>query len=413
MWVQRGRTSAMDPLVGQGSDADSSGQELLLGYTADNNFVFKFTYCQTDNPAERRQDCLSGKFADSPIESLEVPGFGADNGNWIHWSATFDDETKEQNLFRNGAIIGSRTATSSLSSIGPILIGTDALNKYTLLAAVDETRFFNKRLSTTAVADNFHKAITLTSGLVCALTFDSAGDLGADSSGNGNRAQPDPSVRKVTSMSRFKSVTIGTTAGKGKAGGPLDSGKVGSLQFQTDAAELHFNGTQVMPLDSKGNSGPFSVQFWVKRQRQGVSETIMSVGKGAIGEGVSIGYRAVSHAQGDAFAFEFVNDDLVMGMTVDNSDPVFSNVTKGFQDIDSFVHWSLTMTPASRSRRPTATVPSGTRGCLCLCAWPAEPSGLVAPRIRAGRDSKASWTNCACGSLRSRASSLPARTTAR
>ncbi|MFE3072518.1 LamG-like jellyroll fold domain-containing protein [Streptomyces sp. NPDC059247] len=119
-WIKRGanRTATADTLVSCGASG------LTFGFTSAGAFSFSFG-------------------TGSSAQTLTTTGTWSDT-DWHHWAATFNATTKVQIVYRDGAEVGRRTATTAPTPVGPLIVGrTDQGGQNFFVGQFAELRTWN------------------------------------------------------------------------------------------------------------------------------------------------------------------------------------------------------------------------------------------------------------------------------
>ena len=115
-WSKRGGTNDNDFIAGQGQ----TGDMLHIGFR--NTEIFTFAFWGDDHN-------IGGPFNDMAA--------------WHHWACVYDAATKNQEVFRDGISLGSRTAADHFTGGGTFHIGARGDAGYNFRGQIDEVRLCN------------------------------------------------------------------------------------------------------------------------------------------------------------------------------------------------------------------------------------------------------------------------------
>ncbi len=92
-------------------------------------------------------------------DDLDVAGPWNDTTNWHHWACVYDAATRRQEVFRDGAALGSRTAGASLTDTGTFYIGARGDAAYNFRGLIDEARIANTTLTPDWIRASFSNQV--------------------------------------------------------------------------------------------------------------------------------------------------------------------------------------------------------------------------------------------------------------
>ena len=198
-------TATPDQWVVSGGHSSSNGDLLHVGFRYDGQFECGFA-----------------------IDRLNVPW--TRDTNWHQWICTYNASSKEQTVYRDGALVGSRTASANYQDSGPLFIGSDLGYPGFFKGQLDDLRIFPRTLTPQEAGELYLRPIVQ-------YRFDETGQVaGTDLSGNNNAA----SCSGVTCPGRL----------------------AGQADFKDSK---YFTTTNNIDL----TGGQFTLQFRVKRQKPG------------------------------------------------------------------------------------------------------------------------------------------------
>ncbi|MBK9092169.1 MAG: hypothetical protein IPM84_05225 [Anaerolineae bacterium] len=127
VWAQRTRTGTQEFLLSQGTSG-SANQTLQVGFRSNDNFTCAFWANDLDTTT------------------------ATTDTNWHHYACTYDAASNSRKAYKDGALIGSDTASADFAGSGAVNIGRLAptANNY-FAGSVDETRIYGAALSATEV----------------------------------------------------------------------------------------------------------------------------------------------------------------------------------------------------------------------------------------------------------------------
>ncbi len=82
----------------------------------------------------------------------------ADDGQWHHWGATYEQTTKELLLYRDGTVVGSDTTADDFMGTGTLVIARGAMSPFTVSyfgGVLDEVQAYDRALSATDMTNLF------------------------------------------------------------------------------------------------------------------------------------------------------------------------------------------------------------------------------------------------------------------
>jgi len=275
-WAKRDGINRDDYVVGQGPGW-TDNQSLHIGFRADNHF----------NCAFWANDLVS------PTAYTDT--------DWHHWTCTYDAETRERVLYRDGQEVARNTAPTHYQGTGPLAIGYIPWNRSLYYhGLLDDVAIFKKALAAEEVQSLLQKD-SVTYHLNLPLD-DAAGTTSvSDLSGNGH------------------SVTCsGDTCPDFER-----EGKAGSAAYFNNDLLL-----TAAPINLANQS--FSVALWAKRD--GINQTDFAImqGEEARSKGLHIGFHNTNQ-----FACAFWANDL--------------NTPTAYTDTD-WHHWVCTYDATTRLR---------------------------------------------------------------
>ncbi|MCX4694786.1 LamG-like jellyroll fold domain-containing protein [Streptomyces sp. NBC_01408] len=118
-WARRTATGREEFLVGHGDPKGADRRSLHLGFRDDDTFAFAF-------------------YADDLVTATPTT-----DTDWHHWACVYERATRRQTAYRDGAEIGSRTATAHYTGTGPLLLGK-ALWFASARTELDEVRVWSR-----------------------------------------------------------------------------------------------------------------------------------------------------------------------------------------------------------------------------------------------------------------------------
>ncbi|KPA18375.1 conserved hypothetical protein, membrane, partial [Candidatus Magnetomorum sp. HK-1] len=131
-WLKRGSINSLDYVAIHGTQ--STNNMLLIGFTNSNTFAFCFY----------SNDLVTN---DVYIDT-----------DWHHWAVTFDSNTKERKIFKNGNEVASDISSSNFIGSGDFYIGNFLSNYYH--GYIDEYRIWNNVRSANEIRANMCKKIS-------------------------------------------------------------------------------------------------------------------------------------------------------------------------------------------------------------------------------------------------------------
>ena len=160
-WVKRTPLQAFQPVLSQG--APGSNQCLTFGFNGTNTFTFAF-------------------FSDDLVTSPSYP-----DTNWHHWAGTFDSGTRQRNLYRDGLLVASDTATANYEGSGRISVGRSPAWNTFFQGNIDEVRVWSKVRLQSEIANNMNTALRGDEdGLASYYRFDEGAGVKAIDSASGH-----------------------------------------------------------------------------------------------------------------------------------------------------------------------------------------------------------------------------------
>ena len=255
LWARRQRAGSLESMVSQGVGAP--GERLQVGFRADDSFTFAF---------------------DGDDLNIPLPDTDTD---WHHWACTYDSITRNQRVYRDGALMDERTASAHYHGSGDLVIGRSA----------DGTLPFQGRIADVRVWERARTQDEIKADLCRALTGAEAGLAGLWPLGG----------RSLVDRSKYKRHGLQT-------GNPTWQQAVfrlpgvavyGAVDFRTADDEVAF--PRRVDLSHKS----FTISFWARRMRSGTREVVLSQGTAAPSCGLSIAFLST-----DALRFGFTGDEL-------------------------------------------------------------------------------------------------------
>jgi hypothetical protein len=149
-WAKRTATGAFSAIVGQGTNAISSG--LQFGFDSTDQFYF-------------------GWWGDATYASSTYT-----DSLWHHWVSTYDSSSHARVIYRDGVAVASGTASSTYTDSGDLRIGDSAaLDAATLPSpfpgTLDELRIYNRVCSPGETKLLYQQAAPVLSGVSSTQTF--------------------------------------------------------------------------------------------------------------------------------------------------------------------------------------------------------------------------------------------------
>lgn len=144
-WAKRNGVDSFDCALGQGTRSQDQG--LHLGFRENGEFTCAF-------------------FGDD----LDAPASYYDTADWHHWACTYDADTNERTIYRDGEQVAQDTASADYQGSGTLRIGQAPGDRHFFDGRLDELAVWNQALSASEIERLYEKVKVLDDSVIeCAL----------------------------------------------------------------------------------------------------------------------------------------------------------------------------------------------------------------------------------------------------
>lgn len=313
-WTQKGKINKA--LAFDGIDDDVSiPNATQLDFTGINTMSVSAWYYSQDNKADEMIVFNNSTGTDGWLMELEGGQLGFQLGNgsslvqvidpvtslngWHHATATWDGATIK--LYKDGKLVDSKSQSGTIGTSPVLYIGRQPLNSARFFdGMLDEIKIYNYALTSSEVAADMNQGKTLVLGALSDTSNLSGGSV-ASNSAEAEYCVPGGSDTCTAPVARYDfeegtGSTVNDTSGNantgtwnGTLGNQWTTGYVGK-GGNFDGSTNYVSAADANSLDL--GDGPFTIEFWAKRTRTGVLESLISKGANAY----TINFRDVSPA---------------------------------------------------------------------------------------------------------------------